>query len=267
MPTVVPGPQVAQPRQEATTRSQPGDVQTPPVLLSPPTLSPGVPPQPQHPWVSSGCHTSLGATTRPWLGLGTPLVTLHGKGTWWWAGRGHRGDTPHCCGQWVSSPLPLCWVSPGVSHTHWVVSPSVTGDVPSMLSVTSGYRDQCGPQCSVVLCFGWPCRATPCRVTSATCHGGCDASPRPATGVGDSQPGVPPACPGAGVTSATQQAAPCPQARAHLYPSVPPNPSATSLGFTCLSWGSGGSLGGHPWVPVPPLGTSESHGLGDGGTI
>lgn len=215
------------------------------------------------------------------MGVTPAWVPPHGHGWAWghlWSlsmakgpGGGQGGDsegTPHTAvDSGYHPPLPLCWVSPGVSHTHWVVSPSVTGDVPSMLSVTSGYRDQCGPQCSVVLCFGWPCRATPCRVTSATCHGGCDASPRPATGVGASQPGVPPACPGAGVTSATQQAAPCPQARAHLYPSVPPNPSATSLGFTCLSWGSGGSLGGHPWVPVPPLGTSESHGLGDGGTI
>lgn len=82
---------------------------------------------------------------------------------------------------------------------------------------------------------------------------------------------MPPACHGAEVTCATHQAALCatspgltpypsPQGGpcCHL-PLRPPPPSATSLGFSCLSWGSWGAVPAretawYPWVLVPTAG-------------
>lgn len=70
---------------------------------------------------------------------------------------------------------------------------------------------------------------------------------------------VPQACPGAGVTSATQQAAlGIPSPGLTLVPrggpSVPPNPSVTSSGFTRPSWGSGGRLEEEPVGVCPTTG-------------
>lgn len=75
----------------------------------------------------------------------------------------------------------------------------------------------------------------------------------------------------------------CPQPRAHPVPlspgggpSVTPNPSVTSLGFTCLSWGSGGTLEGElsPMGACPTTGDFGipwlggcSHDMGDRGRI
>lgn len=171
-----------------------------PILLSPPTLSPVVPPQPRHPWVLSGAVTPGWGPphTLAMAGLGDTLG--HPLSPWQRrlvAGRdtGQGGDTegtpPLCCGQWDRSPLSPAECPQGCPHMH-----THTGLCHQVSPGMSPLHAEChqwlkGPVWPPVLhsAVVWvapqshPMQGDMCHVP----QGGGDASPQPAAGVGDTQ--------------------------------------------------------------------------------
>lgn len=138
VPMVAPGPHVPQSiTRRATAKAKPGDIQPPPVLLSPPnTLARWcpvpclVPPQPSHPWVlqvpswavtqcwgpphalsMAGLGDTLGHHLPPWQ---RGLVAGRDAGR----GRTQRGQPPHPYGH--GDVIPCC---PHIEYHQWLKGP------------------------------------------------------------------------------------------------------------------------------------------------